>query len=119
MALFNVKKVKLAVNFVSVDVRAASVDVRFASVYVRGASVDVSQVSVKGSVVFKNGMFPLVKVRVYFKSVSLISVSGNFIFQKVKTTTMTVKEAQLSANECQAHWARAKRQQHLPKELVL
>ena len=110
MAFFYAKKVKLVVNFVSVDVNFISVDVRFASVYVRRASVDVSKVSVKGSVVFKYGMFPLVKVSFHFKAVNLLSVYVNFIFQKVKTTTLTVKEAKLSANECQAHWARAKRQ---------
>jgi len=84
MAFINEKKVKLTINFVSVDVNFISVDVREASVYGRKASVDVSKVSVKGSIVFKNGMFPLVKVRVYFKTVSLISVAGNFIFRKIK-----------------------------------
>ncbi len=84
MAFFYAKKVKLAVNVVSVDVNFISADVRFASAYGRKPSVDVSKVLVKGSVTFKNGMFPLVKARVYFKTVSLISVSGIFIFRKIK-----------------------------------
>ena len=100
------------VSFSSKRVRVASKDVNFASENVSQATKDVSFVFMMVNFIFYYGNFVLESVKTITKHINLIIHLDN-------TALLTDRKNPLSAIGLQAHWAGAKRQQHLPKELVL
>ena len=112
MSFLNGKQVIMAVNFIRIYVNRARMNVNFIRMNVNLIRILVKKARMNVNFESKKVNQIRMKVNLKRKRVSVIIVSDN-------PPILTDKKDPLRNNNLQAHFAGAKRQQHLQKELVL
>ena len=111
MSFLNGKCVIMAVNFIRMYVNRARMNVNFIRMNVNLVKICVKKASINVKKTNKKVKQIRMKVNLERKRVNLTIVSNSRYI-------LTDKKDPLRNNELQAHFAGAKRQQHLQKELV-
>ncbi len=108
----------MAVNFITICVSVITIYVSAVTICGNLVTIYGKIEKVKGTKETMNGMVEKVNVNIILKHGNPTTIYNYLIIQLDKYTKLTDKKDPLINNNLQAHFAGAKRQQHLQKELV-
>jgi len=109
----------LAVNFITICVSVITIYGSVVTICGNLVTIYGKIEKVNGAKATMNGMVEKVNVNIVLKHGNLPTIYNYLIIQLDKYTKLTDKKDPLRDFHLQAHFAGAKRQQHLQKELVL